>query len=237
MAKWIYNESKHCGVDYSDIKQAARYDENHSRFRDYEKEVTYLLQVLSLHNSKDLTVIDLGCGTGAFAVHASRYFKKIYAVDVAGAMIDIAKQKIDPQHDNITFINSGFLTYEHTEEPVDIVLSSAALHHLPDFWKQIALLRINKMLKLNGIFYLFDVVFQFAPDEYSQKINTYISDFANKAGNDFKSEAETHIRDEFSTFDWIMKGLITRAGFRIERSGSADGFATEYVCVKDQHFG
>jgi putative AdoMet-dependent methyltransferase len=230
---WTYNEFKHCGVDYSDTNQAAAYDKKHNKFRDYEKEVSYLINELALQNSKNLTLIDLGCGTGAFSAYASKYFKKIYAVDVSEAMIGQAKQKSGTQSKNITFINSGFLSYEHTEEPVDIVISSAALHHLPDFWKQIALMRINRMLKLQGIFYLFDIVFQFEPNDYKRKINGYISDFVKKAGTDFKSEVEIHIRDEFSTFDWIMKGLITNAGFKIERSRSNDGFQTEYVCVKE----
>jgi ubiquinone/menaquinone biosynthesis C-methylase UbiE len=233
MENWTYNEFKHCGVDYSDMNQAAQYDKKHNRFRDYEKEVNYLINELSLHNSKNLTLIDLGCGTGAFAINASKYFKKIYAVDVAEAMIHQAKQKMDPHNTNITFINSGFLCYEHNGEPADIVITSAALHHLPDFWKQIALIRINKMLKLNGIFYLFDIVFQFESKDYKKKINDYITDFVAKAGDDFKSEVEIHIRDEFSTFDWIMKGLITNAGFKIEKSRSNDGFSTEYFCVKD----
>jgi putative AdoMet-dependent methyltransferase len=235
MESWTYNESKHCGIDYSDKNQAAKYDSNHTKFRDYEKEVIYLINDLSLHNSKNLTLIDLGCGTGAFSIHASKYFKKIYAIDVAEAMIQQAKQKIDPQINNITFINSGFLSYEHTDEPVDIVITSAALHHLPDFWKQIALLRINRMLKMNGVFYLFDIVFQFDPKEYKKKINDYISDFVAKAGDNFKSEVEIHIRDEYSTFNWIMEGLITNAGFKIERSRSNDGFSTEYVCIKYQN--
>lgn len=234
MENWTYNEFKHCGVDYSDMNKAAEYDKNHGKFRDYGKEVGYIIHELALENSKDLTLIDLGCGTGAFSIHAAEYFKKIYAIDVAEAMIQLAKQKSDKQTDNICFVNAGFLSYEHNEEPADIVITSAALHHLPDFWKQIALIRINKMLKMNGLFYLFDIVFQFEPIDYKKKINNYISEFIEKAGMDFKTEVETHLRDEFSTFDWIMKGLITNAGFRIEKSRSHDGFSTEYICVKDR---
>ena len=37
---------------------------------------------------------------------------------------------------------AGFLTFTAPEEPVDAVLSSIALHHLPDFWKGVALQRI-----------------------------------------------------------------------------------------------
>jgi putative AdoMet-dependent methyltransferase len=235
MDNWFYNEAKQCGVNYSDMNLAAQYDEKHNKFRNYEKEVNYLINELSLNNSKNMTLIDFGCGTGAFSVNASKYFKKIYAVDVSEAMIYQAKKKTKPQKNNITFINSGFLSYEHTEDPVDIIISSAALHHLPDFWKQIALLRINKMLKLNGIFYLFDIVFQFEPTLYKEKINNFISDFTVKAGNDFKSELEIHIREEYSTFDWIMKGIIKNAGFKIERSKSNDGFSTEYICIKENN--
>ena len=181
MGSWTYNEFKHCGVDYSDLNQAIEYDKKHSKFRDYEKEVGYLINELSLKNSKDLTLIDLGCGTGAFSIHAAKYFKKIYAVDVAEAMIQQAKQKLDAKINNISFINAGFLSYEHNKEPVDIVITSAALHHLPDFWKQIALLRINKMLKQNGLFYLFDIVFQFEPVDYERKINEIYFGFYNKS--------------------------------------------------------
>ena len=53
-----------------------------------------------------------------------------------------------------------------------------------------------------------------------------------KAGTKFKDEVETHIREEYSTFSWILEGLIERAGFKIEKSRTADGFITEYHCVK-----
>ena len=40
MQSWIYDESKHCGVDYSKSTQAEAYDDQHQKFRDYEKEFT-----------------------------------------------------------------------------------------------------------------------------------------------------------------------------------------------------
>lgn len=33
---WTFDEYKHCGVDYADIKEAEIYDEQHTKFRDYE---------------------------------------------------------------------------------------------------------------------------------------------------------------------------------------------------------
>ena len=177
--------------------------------------------------------MNLACGTGATSVYDAKYFKRIFAVDVSEMMIKQAQRKAKKENiSNIEFIHSGFLTYEHTAEPVDIVLTKAALHHLPDFWKQIALLRINKMLKLGGVFYLHDVIFHFQPTEYIEKINNFISVFEKSTGEKYKEEIETHIRDEYSTFSWIMEGMMERAGFEIEKSRTSDGFVTEYFCKK-----
>jgi putative AdoMet-dependent methyltransferase len=39
-------------------------------------------------------------------------------------------------------------------------------------------------------------------------------------------------RDEFSTYDWIMEGLIARSGFHIDDAEYGKGFQTAYVCTK-----
>ena len=233
MTNWVYDEFKHCGVDYSDEKQAENYDNQHQQFRDYEKEFNEMIEFLSLGNTNGLSIIDLGCGTGATSIYAAKSFRKVYGIDVSNEMINQAKSKAEKEQiSNIEFINAGFLTYSHKDEPVDLLITKAAFHHLPDFWKQVSLLKMNKMLKKGGILYIFDVVFHFNAAEYKTKINDWISDFELKAGNKFKEDVETHIRDEYSTFNWILEGLIERAGFKIEKSRTNDGFLTEYHCIK-----
>jgi len=235
MQNWIYDELKHCGVDYSKSKLAEQYDHEHQKFRNYEKEFNEMLDFLSLKNTKELSFLDLGCGTGASLIYAAKHFKKVYGVDVSKAMVDQAQKKIEKEKiTNATLIQSGFLTYAHQEEPLDVVMTKAAFHHLPDFWKQIALLKMNKMLKKNGILYLFDVVFHLDPKEYQMKITDWVSGFEKLAGKKMREEVETHIRDEYSTFSWILNGMIERAGFKIEKSKTNDGFITEYHCIKTQ---
>jgi hypothetical protein len=46
------------------------------------------------------------------------------------------------------------------------------------------------------------------------------------------SDFATHVRDEHSTYDWIIEGLIERAGFRIQRKERWDAIYTDYVCSK-----
>lgn len=232
MDNWLYDEFRHCGVDYSNAGEAERYDDRHRRFRDYEKEFRGMMDFLGLRDTKDKTVIDLGCGTGAASIFAADLFKTVYAVDVSAVMIEKAKTKIDRDVHNVRFVNAGFLSYEHEGEPADLVITKAALHHLPDFWKQVALLRINTMLKMGGMLYIHDVVFHFDPHEYDGRINSWVSGFEKTAGKEFRLEVETHIRDEYSTFGWIMKGMIEKAGFAVEKYRSDDGFVTEYACRK-----
>jgi putative AdoMet-dependent methyltransferase len=42
-----------------------------------------------------------------------------------------------------------------------------------------------------------------------------------------------HVRDELSTYDWIMEGLVRRSGFQIDGIEYGKGFQTTYVCTKN----
>lgn len=238
MSNWIYDEYKHCGVDYSSVGNADNCDNRHTAFRDYKKEFYDMLEFLGLKDIGKLSMIDLGCGTGASTIIAAEHFKHVYGVDVSDAMLLQAKNKVcNKTKNNIEFIKAGFLTYEHKDEPVDLLITKAAFHHLPDFWKQIALLRMNKMIKAGGSLYIFDIVFHFNPCEYKEKISEWISDFEKNAGAELRKEVEIHIRDEYSTFGWILDGMLERAGFSIKKCRSGDEFITEYHCIKEKEVG
>ncbi len=230
-ARWFYDEMKHSGVDYSDLAQVQAFDEKHQKFRDYEKFSQAIVDRLGLGPGD--TVIDMGAGTGAFALHAARTCKTIYAADVSQAMLDYTRQKAGKAGlKNIVFSRGGFLTYEHAGEPADAVVSVAVLHHLPDFWKLVGLRRVNEMLKPGGRLYLFDIVFPSDLTGYEARFDAWIDAFARNVGPDFAAEGETHIRDEHSTYAWVMEGLLERAGFSIDSAEYGDGFGAIYICTK-----
>ena len=228
--KWQYDEMKHAGVDYNSPAQVEAYDKNHQKFRNYQKGTEAIIQALEL--GSEHTVIDMGAGTGAFALHAAKYCKIIYAVDVSKAMLDYARQKAEKAGiKNIVFCHGGFLTYEHRAEPVDAMVCVGVLHHLPDFWKLIGLRRTFEMLKPGGKLYLFDVVFPANMTDYKNRFDDWAQSTAENIGTDFAAEVETHIRDEYSTYDWIMQGLLEYAGFQIEKIQPTDRFGTIYICM------
>ena len=229
--EWYRDENFPAGVDYTDIAQVEVYDKRHQRFRDYEAFTDHIIESIGIQ--PDHTVIDLGAGTGAFVLNAASRCKNIYAVDVSQTMLDYLRQKADAQGiENIVYCHGGFLTYDHTTAPVDAVVSSAALHHLPDFWKLVGLRRVAQMIKTGGRLYLMDVVFSFAPEELHEHIDGWIDGFVKTVGEEFREEIVTHVRDEFSTFDWVMEGILERAGFRIDSITVSDAFTSTYLCTR-----
>ena len=248
---WRYNEWKPCGVNYNSVLCASSYDVHHGKFRDYQNESDQIVALLGLR--ADQTVIDMGCGTGAFAIHAAKRCRKIYAVDVSKAMLRCARRKAGKAKlNNIEFHRGGFLTYDHQASPADAIVSTVVLHHLPDFWKLVGLKRLAQMCKPGGKLYLFDVVFfpnvrlhladkhrpnffvvfSFSVDEYEGRIDKWIKFTAEKVGSMFAEEAKTHVREEYSTFGWVMEGLLERAGFAIETADYKNDFMVAYLCTR-----
>jgi len=228
---WFYDEMKHSGVDYSDPAQVAIYDGRHQKFRDYKKDAEAILRAIKIE--PEHTVIDMGVGTGAFSLNAAPYCKTIYAADVSPVMLAYTRQKAEQAGlTNLVFCQGGFLTYEHPGPGVDAIVSVAVLHHLPDFWKFIGLQRMAQMLKAGGRFYLFDVVFPSDMKDYESQFGEWIRSMTKLVGAGFAAEMEAHLRDEYSTYDWVLEGYLTRAGFRIDEANHTGGYNAAYLCTK-----
>ena len=229
--KWLFNESVQVGVDYTDKDLVANYDKQHEGFRNFEKEAQKIITTLGL--SKDSKVLDIGCGTGGLTTHLARTCKHVYAVDVSEAMIHILADKIRDQGlNNVSPVQAGFLTYQHEGEELDAIVANINLHHLPDFWKQIALYRLYDLLKPRGRMFLADVVFGFDPRNYLEVIDGWLGSMRDLAGLQMMDEAVVHVRDEFSTWEWVMTGMLERAGFQIDSNVEIMPHMRAYVCSK-----
>lgn len=227
---WRYNEFRQVGRDYGDRRQVESYDSRHSLFRDIDGECRAILDSLDLPGQAIL--IELGTGTGTFALYASHLCARVYAVDVSQSMLDFAAQKaVKAGAANITFCHAGFLTYEHQGEAADAIVTSLAFHHLPDFWKGMALARMNGMLKQGGRLFISDVVFE--QTGALGNISRWIKYFSSSFGAELAESIVDHVREEYSTFDWIMEGLLERAGFRVLFSQIDEGVMARYLCAKE----
>jgi SAM-dependent methyltransferase len=111
-------------------------------------------------------VLDVGAGTGQFALAVARQFRRVIAVDVSPIMVQVIRERAaDAGLANVDVVQAGFLSYEHQGPPLDGVFTRNPLHHLPDFWKGMALVRIAGMLRADGILRVHDLIDDFAPSE------------------------------------------------------------------------
>lgn len=231
MQPWYYDEFQQTGLDYSDALNVETYDKQMQRFRDYKKEAETIMKFLDL--TPKAHVLEIGTGTGHFAIEAAGVYKMVTAFDTSKGMLEYAKQKAKQYaRTNIKWINKGFLSLDDTKK-YDAVVTNMALHHLPDFWKAVAFNNIYRSLKQKGKLYLGDVIFSFDPSCYREKIEVWMKDITELlGGKKMKKEAVMHISEEYSTYDWVIEKLLHISGFRYKIIHK-DNFKAVYLAVKD----
>jgi ubiquinone/menaquinone biosynthesis C-methylase UbiE len=229
MTNWQYNEFRQIGVDFSDLQQVLKYDD---RQQTKLAEERALVQQLGIRAGQ--VVVEYGCGTGAFALAAAETGAQVIATDVSKVMLAYAERRAKTAGQPVQFVHAGFLTYQHAAAPADVVVSKFALHHLPDFWKSIALDKIHTLLRPGGVFYLQDVVYSFAPQDSAQAMEDWIATMAREDGSGFsRSNFEMHIRDEHSTYAWILDGMFAQAGFTIREQQFDSPTYARYLVQKE----
>lgn len=177
-------------------------------------------------------VIDVGAGTGQFVVAVAPHCERVVALDVSPVMLDVLQAKVERHRlDNVEVVQAGFLSYRHDGEPADVVHSRYALHHLPDFWKALALARIHRLLAPGGVCRLIDVVYHFPVAEAEDRIEAWCATGGDDIeGGWSRAELEEHVRDEHSTFTWLLEPMMESVGLSIEdASYSEDGIFASYV--------
>ena len=220
------------GQEHLDPAYVAAYDRKAGFEADAAEEVE-LLRRNGL--GEDSTLVDLGAGTGTFAIAAARVCRRVVAVDVSPAMIAAAKERVAQRGlTNVECVQAGFLGYEHIGGPADAVYSRNALHHLPDFWKAIALERVSALLRPGGLFRLRDIAFSFDPGDAERFLEEWLGSAAETPEEGWtRDELEAHLRDEHSTFTWLLEPMLDRAGFDVvDADYSASGMDARYLCKR-----
>lgn len=92
------------------------------------------------------TLLDLGCGTGFVMRKASKYFKKIYGIDISQKMLN--KIELVP---NMKVFTGDITDLPFENNSFDVVTSVAVLHHILDHISVVK--EVYRVLKKEGIFY------------------------------------------------------------------------------------
>lgn len=210
---WMLHEVAHAGAEHLDPGYVAGYD------RKAQTDPGPDVQLLTAHGlDARSVVIDFGSGTGTFALAVAPYCARVIAVDPSDAMLDMLRDRAAAARiSNIEPVLAGFLSYVHVGPLAGFAYSRNALHHLPDFWKAMALTRIAAALRPGGLLYLRDIVYSFGVDETPRAIEDWVRSGAASSDDGWTpAELAEHVRSEHSTFSWLLEPMLERAGFEIK---------------------
>ncbi|MFE7760374.1 class I SAM-dependent methyltransferase [Streptomyces sp. NPDC057438] len=223
---WYFSEYAPVGIDLGSRAAVAAYDRNQGTDPLADDA---LLDRLGVTDGTRL--IDLACGTGSLTVQAARRGAVAHGVDVSAEMLAFAKARADRFDVAPQWHHAGFLDYTHQGPLADVVTTKSALHQLPDFWKQQALVNAAEMLRAGGFFYLWDVIFSFEASSAETHLRDWIAAAGRPDGEGFtRTDFETHVREEFSTYAWIVEGMLRRAGFDIVSRAFPRPTHAEFCC-------
>lgn len=226
--EWYLDELAHAGPEHLDPGFVAGFDQKQGRPDPSED-----LAELEAHGvGPAATVVDLGAGSGQFALPAALRFGRVVAVDVSPAMVGHLRARAAKAGlANLSCVRAGFLSYEHKEAPADAVHTRHALHQLPDFWKAIALDRMAGLLRPGGILRLRDLVYDFPPREAGRVFGRWLDGAAADPARGYTREDYLqHIRSEHSTFRFLLEPLLEATGFEILRASFESPTFGAYTC-------
>jgi SAM-dependent methyltransferase len=138
---------------------------------------------------------------------------EVDAIDISPAMLQLADILARDRKVKIRTQFAGLLSFAYEPNSYDLIVSEFALHHLPDFWKAVALSRIFNALKPGANFYLRDIVFVGMPDGLERDVEGW-ADFSIKNHEFDRESVITQMRDEYSTFSWVMERMLSDVGFQ-----------------------
>lgn len=226
---WWLDETAHAGSEHLDPAYVAGY-ERKAGFDPSED-----LEILQRHGlDRDSVVVDLGAGTGVFALAVAPLCAQVIAVDVSPAMTAALRDRVESLGlRNVSVVDGGYLSYQHRGAPVDFVYTRNALHQVPDFWKAIVLDRIAALLRPGGVLRLRDLVFDFLPAEAEARIESWMAGAVSDAAAGWTAaELAEHVRGEFSTYSWLLDVILEQTGFEIVERGFHRSAYGAYTCKR-----
>jgi SAM-dependent methyltransferase len=222
--RWLLDEEAHAGGEHLRSEYVAGYD------RKAGFDVDPDIELLRRHGlGPDAVLVDIGAGTGVLAAAAAPLCRRAVAVDPSPAMLAVARGR-----GGFECVRAGFLTYQHAGDAPLLVYSRNALHHLPDFWKAVALRRISSMLVPGGVFVLRDIVYSFEPDEADGVFEAWFAAAPAQPEDGWtRAELEAHVAGEHSTFSWLLEPMLEHAGFALDDVWHSETRTyARYVCTK-----
>ncbi len=163
--------------------------------KDYEGEAKYIdfiiNRFLNTQKIKDISILELGCGTGKHASLLNAMGYRVHGIDSSDTMIEIAKKR---ERQGLSFVSGDVRNYRNGKM-YDIVIS---LFHIASYQRTNEDLRqyfetASSHLKTGGVF-IFD--FWYGPAVLTQKPETRVKDVENEDYRVIRTVKSTLLQNE-----------------------------------------
>jgi SAM-dependent methyltransferase len=114
----------------------------------------YLLQCATEHfgHTKDLDVLDLGCGIGSYHAGLENKFRELHGVDVSAQSVEMAAQK----YKFLEYKSYDGITLPYPDGRFDLIFTICVMHHVPiDSWQNFVK-EIGRVLRPKGLALVFE---------------------------------------------------------------------------------
>jgi ubiquinone/menaquinone biosynthesis C-methylase UbiE len=96
------------------------------------KDVDNFLALLDLGDTRDLSMLEIGCGLGRMTHHFEQRFRKVYALDVSPTMLERARGYWGKSQSIEWILGNGEDLHQLGDSSVELVFSFMTLQHVPE---------------------------------------------------------------------------------------------------------
>ena len=170
-------------------------------------------ELFGLDETKQLKILEIGCGSGALAGSLARWYPnaEIIAIDRDGEFIRFAKE----HEKGVTFIEADIAALPFANESFDVVISNTVCEHIEHsvFYKEQL-----RVLKSNGVCIVLSSRkgITVAPDCYAQ--SDYEKEFWQKA-EQFDNAVEKYGVGKYYLHEAELPAAMERYGFKSVKTG------------------
>lgn len=179
-----------------------------------------------LKPKKDDVFLEIGTGTGNYALSVAKMVKAVVATDFSDEMLSVARRKAQIlRYTNIKFRRAGFMNLSSLDTQFNKVITNLSLHSLTDDDKYKAMENVFNVLEPGGRFVLGDIMYFFDSKDYLKNLNTLKFILSQCTGqNYFVKDLIEIMENEYPTYASKLTHMLHEAGF-------------ETICVEqDENF-
>ena len=153
-----------CGTKFADAPPGSRRFFELLEEHRYKKE-WHIPAAAGFAHSKNLSVLEVGCGLGTDGAQFAKAGAKYTGIDLTDAAIELARRRFELFDLPGTFRVADAETLDFPDNLFDIVYSHGVLHHTPDI--AVAIREIHRVLRPGGK----AVVMLYHRDSYNYRVN------------------------------------------------------------------